>query len=291
MECMEWSISPLPQFVTVGHSVWKPGSRHFSRCFGLYDVLFVKTGCIFMAEEGREYEVRAGHMLTLEPEKQHVGYRDTEEDTELFWVHIKHDPARAYVDSEQIPWSLLLRKGTDLDISPISRPVYMPKFGKLELGPIWDSLEQMVRLHNQLSTETVMKLQLYYMQLLDKLQELVQSSGSDSRSGRLAAAVSAYLRKHEQAPFRMESLEQQFHYHLDYIARCLKRHTGMSPLEYLRHVRMEKARRLLEQPGELTIRQIAETVCMPDANYFSRLFRSHTGMSPAAYRKKKLGYS
>ncbi|TNJ65597.1 helix-turn-helix domain-containing protein [Paenibacillus hemerocallicola] len=291
MECMEWSVSPLPQLVTVGYGVWKPGMRHFSRNFGLYDVLFVRTGCIYMAEDEKEYEVRAGHMLALEPGKTHVGYRDSTEETELYWIHIKHDSAQSRISAEHIPWSLVLRKGNDSDLAPANRPIYMPKYGYLELGEAWGILEEMVQLHNRLSVETVLKLQARFVQLLAKLQELVRTSEADSRSGRLAGAVAAYLRRHESLPFHTGQLENEFHYHVDYVSRCLKRHTGMSPLEYLRHVRMEKARRLLEQSAELTVKQIAEMVCMADANYFSRMFRKETGMSPAAYRKKRLGYS
>ncbi|RKN79207.1 AraC family transcriptional regulator [Paenibacillus ginsengarvi] len=291
MLCLEWFVSPLPQLVTVGHAVWKPGMQHFSRSFGLYDVLFVKTGCIYMAEDNREYEVRAGHILTLEPDKTHVGYRATEEDTELYWVHIKHDFAKSSVAAEQIPWSLVLRKGTDSDREPVKRPVYIPKFGKLELEQAWPLLDDMVRLHDRLAVESVLRLQLRFTELLAHLQELVSLTRAESRSGKLAAAVASYLRKHEQLPFAAEQLEKQFHYNLDYISRCLKRHTGMSPLEYLRHVRIERARRLLEQPEELTVRQIAEMVCIPDPNYFSRLFRKETGVSPAVYRKKRIGYS
>lgn len=291
MECLEWNVSPMPQLVTVGSGVWKPGARHFLRCFGLYDVLFVRTGCIYMAEDGVEYEVRAGQLLTLEPGKTHVGYRESTEDTELFWVHIKHDSAHGRIPAEQIPWSLVLRKGTDSDLAPVSRPIYMPKFGSLGLDGAWGLLEEMVRLHNRLCVETVMELQARFVLLLAKLQELVRVLGSDSRSARLARAVAAYLRKHESVPFQASQLEAEFHYNLDYVSRCLKRHTGMSPLEYLRHIRMEKARLMLEQSAELSVKQIAELVCMPDANYFSRMFRKETGLSPAAYRKKRLGYS
>lgn len=291
MLCLEWSVSPLPQLVTIGSSVWKPGMRHFSRNFGLYDVLFVKSGCIYMAEEDRQYEVRAGHMLTLEPGKTHVGYRETSEDTKLYWLHIKHDSARSRTPAEQIPWSLVLRKGTDSDPDPVKRPIFIPKFGELELETVWPILEEMVRLHDRLTVETVLQLQSLYVGLLAKLQELIGRSKTESRSGKLAAAVAAYLRKHERQPFAAEQLEREFHYNLDYISRCLKRHTGMSPLEYLRHVRMERARRLLEQSEELTVRQIAEMVCIPDPNYFSRMFRKETGMSPAAYRKRRIGYS
>ena len=36
--CLEFAIPPLPQFVTAGHAVWKPGDRHFARTFGVYDL-------------------------------------------------------------------------------------------------------------------------------------------------------------------------------------------------------------------------------------------------------------
>ncbi|MEF3311987.1 helix-turn-helix domain-containing protein [Paenibacillus sp. GYB004] len=291
MECLEWSVSPLPQLVTVGHAVWRPGMRHFSRQFGLYDVLFVKTGCLYMAEEGTEYVIGAGQMLMLEPGRMHVGYRECEEDTELFWLHIQHESAQNRLPASDIPWSLVLRKGTDLDPAPPSRPIYMPKYGALEMEEVWAILSEMDRLHNRLNVDTVLQLQLHYVRLLAKLQELIRSSGSESRSGKLAAAVAAFLRRYEDVPYEASQLAREFHYNPDYITRCLKRHTGMSPLEYLRHIRIGKACRLLEQRAELTVKQIAEAVCMPDPNYFCRMFRKETGMSPAAYRKKRLGYS
>ncbi|MEF3305998.1 AraC family transcriptional regulator [Paenibacillus sp. GYB003] len=291
MECLEWFVPPLPQLVTVGYTVWKPGMRHFSRNFGLYDVILVRSGCIFMAENGREYEVRAGHILTLEPGKTHVGYRESEEDTELFWIHIKHESARSRIPVEQIPWSLVLRKGTDSDPDPAMRPMYMPKFGYLGLDAAWPVLEEMMRLHDSLSVGSVLKLQAEFARLLAGLQESVGRANPESPSSRLASAVAAYLRRFERAPFGAEMLEREFHYNPDYISRCLKRHTGMSPLEYVRHIRMERAKRLLAQSPELTVKQIAELVCMPDPNYFSRMFRKETGVSPAEYRKRRIGYS
>ncbi|MDG0809946.1 helix-turn-helix transcriptional regulator [Cohnella rhizosphaerae] len=92
-------------------------------------------------------------------------------------------------------------------------------------------------------------------------------------------------------PFEMASLEREFHFHPDYIARCMKRHAGMSPVEYVRHVRVEKARRLLEHSPELSVKQIAEAVGIADPNYFGRLFRKEAGMSPAAYRRLHAGYA
>ena len=59
---------------------------------------------------------------------------------------------------------------------------------------------------------------------------------------------------------------------------------GISPHSYMIFIRMEKARDLLINT-RLPIREIGETVGCPDQNYFSRLFKKHTGMSPSEFRK------
>ena len=59
---------------------------------------------------------------------------------------------------------------------------------------------------------------------------------------------------------------------------------GVSPHSYMIFLRMEKARDLL-LGTRLPIREVGEAVGCPDQNYFSRLFKKHTGMSPSEFRK------
>ncbi len=59
---------------------------------------------------------------------------------------------------------------------------------------------------------------------------------------------------------------------------------GVSPHSYMIYLRMEKARDLLLST-RLSIRDVGEAVGCPDQNYFSRLFKKHTGMSPSEFRK------
>lgn len=59
---------------------------------------------------------------------------------------------------------------------------------------------------------------------------------------------------------------------------------GVSPHSYMIFLRMEKARDLL-LGTQLSIREVGEAVGCPDQNYFSRLFKKHTGMSPSEFRK------
>lgn len=59
--------------------------------------------------------------------------------------------------------------------------------------------------------------------------------------------------------------------------------TGMAPLEYIHHVRLEEAKQLLES-GDASVEAIAQDVGYSDASFFGRLFRRRVGLTPAQYR-------
>ena len=61
---------------------------------------------------------------------------------------------------------------------------------------------------------------------------------------------------------------------------------GMSPNDYLRKCRMERAAEMLRST-ELPIADVCTQVGMPDAQYFSRVFKSYFGMPPSAYREQQ----
>ena len=66
--------------------------------------------------------------------------------------------------------------------------------------------------------------------------------------------------------------------------RKVRELTGMSPNDYLRRCRMERAAELLGD-SETPINDICTQVGMPDAQYFSRVFKGYYGVSPSVYRE------
>ncbi len=55
---------------------------------------------------------------------------------------------------------------------------------------------------------------------------------------------------------------------------------GLTPTDYLAHVRIQQASRLLSA-GVRPIASVAAAVGIPDQNYFARVFRRRTGRSPS----------
>ncbi len=285
MRCLELAIPPMPSLLTVGHAVWMPGSCHFRRCFDVYDVILVKKGGMYIQEEQQEYAIRDGQMLVLEPGKTHFGTKASTEETEVYWVHFKHALPLQTLEAEDIPWSAVLPEGRDSDTQPSDQTMYMPKYGDIPFDRLQQVLDQMNRLHRQLSVERSLQLQARFGELLELMQEVAKSRPG-SRSSALANETVSYLQKHWKEPFHSAKMAESLHFQFDHITRCMKKYTGMTPLQYVHHLRITHAAAMLEQTS-MSIQEIAERVGIPSASFFGRLFRERLGMSPGQYRARR----
>ena len=65
----------------------------------------------------------------------------------------------------------------------------------------------------------------------------------------------------------------------------LKSLTGLSPVEFIREMRIKRAAQLLED-RQYNITEVTYMVGMNDSRYFSKCFKATYGMTPSEYRKK-----
>lgn len=72
----------------------------------------------------------------------------------------------------------------------------------------------------------------------------------------------------------------------DHLRHVFKEETGKTVLDRLTDIRMERARRLLDE-GALKVYEIAERVGYRNGQYFSQVFRKTTGMTPLEYMEKR----
>lgn len=84
--------------------------------------------------------------------------------------------------------------------------------------------------------------------------------------------------KVSQLAFEMAIGERQFN-------RRLKKITGLTPGNYLKEIKLQKARQLLENKVYPTIAEVAYSVGFSTPEYFSKIFKNRFGKSPSDYFK------
>ena len=82
----------------------------------------------------------------------------------------------------------------------------------------------------------------------------------------------------------LDDLSEISGYNKYYLCRIFKKHFQMSPNDYIIQLRILRARELLRDT-EMPVQKIGDIVGIKDTNYFYRLYKAKTGVSPALYRK------
>lgn len=96
-----------------------------------------------------------------------------------------------------------------------------------------------------------------------------------------------YIDQHLQEPLTIEKLASLDGYAEYYFSRKFKRETGMSPAEYIRQKRLQKAASLLVTT-EQDVKQIGTSLRFCSHSFFSDCFHRQYGVTPSQYRQAAL---
>ena len=105
----------------------------------------------------------------------------------------------------------------------------------------------------------------------------------ESKSSVILDAV-RFLETHYTDKAVLGNFCKQYHYSLQYISRRFKQETGLTALDYLQKIRMEKCCELLAG-SDLRIQEIAMQIGYEDMKFFHTIFQRFLHMSPREYRR------
>ncbi|MCL6457344.1 MAG: AraC family transcriptional regulator [Gorillibacterium sp.] len=281
---------PLPHYISSGVSLSQPGRKHPERwAVGEFDLLVVKQGVLFIGEDDRHYRITEGHALILRPDLHHYPTAGCSERTESFWLHF-HTLGTWWMDTETPPLEDKMTKA-DHPTTPWGKfripdiQLAIPQFVRLvQVSKGYELLYQLIALEKESHLDGIrFRQQMLFQELLlllaSSLIKVPLSPGAE-----VADQAASYLRGQYKEQVSASELGMILNFHPVYIARCMHKRFGCSPMVYLQRYRLEQARLLLLQT-DLPIHFIAEEVGFQQAAYFTSCFRRWGGLTPREYRK------
>ena len=119
----------------------------------------------------------------------------------------------------------------------------------------------------------------------DYLVYLATLLKKDTKESPYITEALAYIKTHFKKNINMAMVANQVSVNYTWFSEKFKEHTGVNFNEYLKRLRIEEAKNLLEK-GCFKVYEVAERCGFSDVKYFMKIFREETGMSPTEWSKK-----
>lgn len=286
---LQFISPPFPFFIDCGQASYTPGERHISRAnLDVFDLIAVDKGALSIGEDGREWVIEEGEIIVLRPNGRHYGTAPCTADTEITWIHFQTvgswQEKPSFEDCLLGQSSLIdEHKGLTGLHHCETTPVFIPKI-TASTPKIRESIGEFALLEQEPQSLRNWKRQSVFQTLLQLFdRELAHTA--DTAAIRVAESIEGYIRRHYRLPINNKLLSREFNYHANYLARCMIKVYGMTPLEYLLQYRCEQAKKLLLQTS-WTITRIAEEAGFNSPAYFSSAFVHKEGITPGTFRRK-----
>lgn len=100
-------------------------------------------------------------------------------------------------------------------------------------------------------------------------------------------ALQLIRQRYQEEGFNVNTLAEELHLTADHLSAAFKEDVGRTVKRVLTDVRLETARHLLTTTN-LNVGEIAHKVGYDNANYFSKVFRQETSVTPNEYRTQQV---
>lgn len=103
-------------------------------------------------------------------------------------------------------------------------------------------------------------------------------------SSQLVKNTLHYIEKNFHINFNIKQISAHFEVTHEYLSRKFSKECGMILIEYIKEIRLEKSKEYLAVSPPYKIGEVASFVGISDISYYGRIFKKHTGFTPAQFR-------
>jgi len=191
----------------------------------------------------------------------------------IYWMHFDGEKAAFFADGFDHP----------IDISPNSNSRIQERLQLFE--EIFNTLSKSLSMNNIYYSITSLFHFLGSMKFLGEYRESVELI---TRKNDCIDDVIHFMHENIERKLTLDDLARQAGLSTSHLSLLFHKKTYYSPLQYLNHLRIQKACQFLDFT-DMKINQISPKIGFEDSLYFTRIFKKNMGMSPSEYRLQKKG--
>lgn len=211
--------------------------------------------------DSKHFDLRKHDCLCIPAQTAHRYFADEENPWSIFWIHFSLPDFKLYPIM-----------GNKIEIVTEERYSLVEK----HFINLFSICEKEYSLENTIYISKLLQLILSEICFLKDYQETNQQNI-------LLSKAIHYMNNNLSRPITLTDISDHLEISSSYLSSIFNKYYDQGPIEYLISLRIEQACRYL-RISNMKNYEIAKKVGYEDAYYFSRLFKSRTGLSPKAYK-------
>ncbi len=135
-----------------------------------------------------------------------------------------------------------------------------------------------------MGTEDFEELRLWFLERMTAVCTSIRNRKEEQSESAVTRAQN-YIQENFGKDISLDDVSKEVNISPYYFSKLFKEESGENFIEYLTRIRMERAKEMLKNP-ELSIKEVGMRSGYGDPNYFSRIFKKQTAMTPREYRER-----
>ena len=257
--------------MNISHRMYHQNSGFSPHWHEDIEIHYIISGEMAGMHDQEPYNVKTGDLLLTNSNVLHSGHGEGDKITKVVCIIVNLEVLSKRLSDRNIMFQHIISD------DPVIRDI-MSKMDK----ELTDKFDEYLLICKGLVLQLVAHLIRYYIK-----EELTEKENI-RRIQKLErfTPVIRYIGKYYTEDIKNRELADMIHLGEDRFNHLFKECMGISPLQYINGIRMEKAMGFLKM-GQYSATEVASMVGIPDYNHFGRLFRRTYGCTPAQVFKKE----
>jgi len=230
-----------------------------------YHILYITAGKCYAESKGEDVVIYPGEMILIPPDEKHKYSFKASDKPVSCYLHFSGTGCRKLLsDAGFFPERILrLNKSRSLEdvFEKLCREFHLKKTGYDNFCSAY--LIEFLSLAGRKNEEMKNPVYTKNKRIIDNILNIMSDE---------------YLNNHDVSYYA-----KKCHLSVSRFQHIFKSCTGFTPLEYINNLKINHAKEYLINT-DLSVADIAEAVGISDQNYFSRLFKKKTGISPVKFK-------
>lgn len=273
----------ISRIVTIHYYEFGPNFVFQGESHDFWEMVYVDKGKVQVRRDEEDMILKQGELLFHQPNEFH-SIRSLDSSPNFFVISFSSaSPAMAYFEKRRTQLDATLKPYLSSIIKEAEKTYIIPKndpnlrkLHRKEDAPLGG--EQLIQTYLE-------QLLIFLLRTITKEGSLVSFPKKGSQEDPLVAAIKQYLSQHITDTVRVEDICNEFDYSRSFLNKRFQNETGQSLASYFTALKIEEAKRLIRD-SDLNFAQISERLSFDNPQYFSRVFKNRTGMTPTEFKKR-----